>query len=95
MEVLGCESTSSPEMISSIGSHVPHHHPPHPLIMERGRCPFVQVGMPSLFLVLCFPMLQQKQYLIHLLASNQFTEFLEFAIGAKAWNFWFSVRTKS
>ena len=75
------ESASSPEVIFSIGSHTTSQSSLS-CNNGKGEVPFLEL-VPPLFIVLQFPMLWQN--CTHaLLASTQFTGFLELTIGAKA-----------
>ena len=61
---LGCESTSFPEMISSIGSHTTSpSFPIHCNDNGKGEAPFCEFAAPFVSAVLHFPMLWQKHQL--------------------------------
>ena len=91
-EALGCESTSSSEMIFSIGSHATSPSSPS-CDAGKGEAPLCEMA-PPLFVVLHFPMIWQKcisctvsQYPVHQIPRvHNRCKGLEFLV---------SVRTKS
>ena len=80
-EALGCKSTSSTEVISSIGS-LPCHPPPHPVMMERGG--HLSASLCPLCLWSYISPCYGRSFTYALFTCTKFTGSLEFTIGTKA-----------